>query len=131
MLESDVTAKNTATTASTGNTTLLMRESWDATVRARVGYATGNALIFGTGGVAVADRTLSFNSSSLATTFNGARLGTVFGGGVEYKLAPQISARLEALRYTFTDQQVSWNSNAQSVKESSNVMRAGVSLYLN
>jgi len=84
---------------------------WDASVRARVGYAWNNFLIYGTGGIAFADANLKANFAS-ATAPNGTALrgrsasgsttltGPTYGGGVEYAFAPNISVGAE---YRYTD----------------------------
>lgn len=73
-----------------------------AAVRARVGYAWGPALIYGTGGAATAKVENTFFTSNGANTFT-ARLdddradGWQAGGGVEYALTPNLSLTGEYL----------------------------------
>jgi outer membrane immunogenic protein len=61
------------------------------TVRGRLGYAYGPALIYGTGGFAYGSVRNSFPGFSQSDT----QTGWVAGGGVEYKLAPNWSAKVE------------------------------------
>jgi outer membrane protein OmpA-like peptidoglycan-associated protein len=84
---------------------------WDTSVRARVGYAWNNFLIYGTGGIAFTDANLKANFAS-TTAPNGTALpgrsasgsttltGPTYGGGVEYAFAPNISVGAE---YRYTD----------------------------
>jgi outer membrane immunogenic protein len=83
-----------------------------ASLRARLGYAVNELLIYATAGVAVA----GFENSQLYWEGFGKkvpfgksedddnRVGFVVGGGVEYKLAPSWSLGLEGLYYIFDDQ---------------------------
>ncbi len=67
-----------------------------STIRARLGYAAGNVLVYGTGGVAFA----GFND----TIFKGdTETGYVLGGGVEGKVSQNMSLGLESLYHDFED----------------------------
>lgn len=85
----------TAVPPPTANTTSSI--DWYGTLRGRLGWSTGPVLFYGTGGLAYGDVTLS--STVMATPLGGAalalqtsdtRLGWVAGGGVEYKLSPNV-----------------------------------------
>jgi outer membrane immunogenic protein len=69
--------------------------------RARVGYAFGPALVYATGGVATARVSSTFSASlfgqSLSTADQAWHVGYTVGGGLEYKLAPNWSTRVEYL----------------------------------
>jgi Opacity protein and related surface antigens len=65
-------------------------------VRARVGYAFDNVMVYGTGGVAVANGTAKFSGGSDDNT----HVGWVLGAGVEAGLTENITARAQ---YTYTD----------------------------
>ena len=82
---------------------------WQASLRGRLGYATGDALIYATGGVAFAqaDTTYSWiGSSQQGDAFKRSLTGWTLGGGVDYAINAHWSARAE-YRYTgfgrFTD----------------------------
>lgn len=67
-----------------------------AAVRARLGYAVGPVLFYGTGGVASGEIVNNFYSSNTANSFTGSERagdaeGYQAGGGVEYALAPNLS----------------------------------------
>jgi outer membrane immunogenic protein len=81
-----------------------------ATLRARLGYASGNFLIYATAGVAFAgfdEDPLKFKlgrkSYSIDSDDDDTEVGFVVGGGVEYKLRPNWSVGLEGLYYMFGD----------------------------
>jgi outer membrane immunogenic protein len=61
---------------------------WFGTVRARLGFTFANALVYGTGGFAYGHVNNTGFPSETQT-------GWVAGGGVEYKLAPNWSAKAE------------------------------------
>ena len=70
------------------------RINFVGTVRGRLGYAFGPAMIYGTGGFAYAGTTSSVtadNYGSLSSTRN--HMGYAFGGGVEYPVAENITLR--------------------------------------
>lgn len=76
-----------------------------STVRTRVGYAAQNWLLYGTGGLAVvrAKATASLAGVACGTAGNlpcsgdTTRVGVAAGGGVEYGITPNWSAKLEYL----------------------------------
>ena len=75
-----------------------------ASVRGRLGWALGSWLLYGTGGVAFIDTDNDFVVVSAGDgPFNFSNgntdTGYVVGGGVEYKIAPQLSLGLEGLYY--------------------------------
>lgn len=72
------------------------------TVRARVGYAPGDWLIYGTGGLAWTYNQQSLTQVSTGNTVTPSlwRLGWAAGAGVEAPIAPHWTARLE---YLYTD----------------------------
>jgi outer membrane immunogenic protein len=79
---------------------------WMATLRTRTGLATGNSLIYATGGLAVAEVELSHDDfGTPADSFNldGTRLGGVFGLGVEHMINDRWSLKGEALYAKFLE----------------------------
>lgn len=130
-VESDLTVGSTSAASTNGGNSFLLRDGWTSTVRGRAGMVFGQALFYGTGGIAVTDRKLALNSPSSNASSDGLRAGYVFGGGIEYKFSPQISTRLEALHFAYTDTSLTWNSTAQNIKQDANVVRAGVSFHFN
>lgn len=69
------------------------------TVRARLGYAAGNMLIFGSGGYAVANLSTGCCNGPLNDSYY--RNGWAAGGGIEYAVDRRWSAKLEYLRAEF------------------------------
>ena len=79
--------------------------NWVATIAGRVGYAIDRVLIYAKGGVAFADQDYNWvvtkGSKDLATAkFSDTRTGWIVGGGAEWKLGHNWSAKLE---YNYMD----------------------------
>ena len=77
-------------------TTCSVQNDWLATARGRLGYAFDRWLVYGAGGLAVAD--LDFHEGGLTTTIVGAKYyGWSAGGGVEGAVTDNLLARVEYL----------------------------------
>jgi outer membrane immunogenic protein len=83
---------------------------WLATVRGRVGVASGQWLFFASGGAAFANSTFSdaitfptgpTNSSTTAATSSGTITGWTAGGGIEWLFSPHWSLKAEYLHVDF------------------------------
>jgi outer membrane immunogenic protein len=79
---------------------------WEATARARVGYAQDNWLFYATGGLAMLGAKSSFvlPAGTTCGTYGIAncagtskQVGAVLGAGVEYGITPNVSAKFEYL----------------------------------
>ncbi|WP_439407794.1 carbohydrate porin [Bradyrhizobium sp. DASA03076] len=91
-------------------------ERWDyvASLRARLGYSTGNWLFYATGGAAFAgERFLSTPTGGNEEKVLNTRFGWIAGGGVEYAFASHWSARLEYLYSKFEHANVTFASGGQ------------------
>jgi outer membrane immunogenic protein len=69
---------------------------WFGTARGRLGYAVGNALIYGTGGLAYGQVNSHIENSTTYTVSN-TNTGWTAGAGVEYRFTSAISAKAEYL----------------------------------
>jgi outer membrane immunogenic protein len=101
---SDVEDSVTAFSSTPALYTFTRRLRNSASIRARAGAGFGNALVYGTGGVAFGDVDKSFSTTNAVNTFDrsGAAEGLFgyrVGGGVEYRLTP--SATIGA-QYLYT-----------------------------
>jgi high affinity Mn2+ porin len=91
-------------------------ERWDyvASLRGRLGYATGAWLFYATGGLAFAgERFLNTPTGDVEDRRLHTRLGWAAGAGLEYAFAPHWTARLEYLYHGFEDASVVFPSGAQ------------------
>jgi outer membrane immunogenic protein len=109
-----------------------------STVRGRLGFAWDRALLYGTGGLAMAEyqvqRTqngLGLAAPSAIQTVNNFRIGWAAGAGVEYAFSDMITGRVEYLvaglesvsdTYTFAGATVTANSPTEYV----NIVRGGL-----
>jgi outer membrane immunogenic protein len=82
---------------------------WQSSARARLGYAFGNVLVYGTGGVAIAGIDTRYTevvsllpviATRTEPSFNRTAVGFTLGGGVEYAIDANWSVRAE---YRFSD----------------------------
>ncbi len=92
---------------------------WEATARARVGYAQENWLFYATGGLAMLGAKSSFAPPLGVTcgTFGiincsgtSKQVGAVLGAGVEYGITQNVSAKLEYLYITAASLDISHHS---------------------
>ena len=114
---------------------------WSATARARVGVVAGGALLYVTGGAAWSGQTLGVHSLGHELSTSSKSIpGVVYGAGVELKILPFVSARLEALRYDYSSQSARFgdaipagiSSGAwKNINLDETVVRAGLSLRFN
>lgn len=78
--------------APTANT--MSSIDWYGTLRGRLGWSAGPWLFYGTGGLAYGQvdlrSTLSFSGVNLVSQTSDTRAGWVAGGGIEYKLSPNV-----------------------------------------
>ena len=68
-----------------------------ASIRGRVGYAFNSMLVYGTAGIGFVTGKLVVEDGADALKFN--EQAFVYGGGAEYMFAPNLTFRLEYLRY--------------------------------
>lgn len=108
---------------------------WSGSIRGRIGIPIGPALLYATAGYAWTEATLNEASSSGGSfssshTFN----GVVYGLGAEAFVLPNLSLRLEALRYDYSSDDISISGAQNALQEfdpSDTVVRAGVTFHLN
>ena len=109
--------------------------NWRGTVRGRFGLTFGLALAYVTAGYAWSEATLTDATaagahSTASTTVD----GVVYGAGVESYVLPGLSVRLEALRFDYGSQELSFGSGSSALQDldlDDTVVRAGVTVHLN
>ncbi|WP_380787595.1 outer membrane protein [Sphingomonas sp. R86521] len=92
--------------------TMSRELNWEASVRARAGFAADTTLFYGTAGVGYVSIDNSFTTGNTANTFssngNQKEWGLTAGGGIEQKIGKNFSIGMEYLfhRYEDTDYRV-------------------------
>ena len=82
------------------------REDWLETTRLRLGWAFGHVLVYGTGGAAFVNAEASAAGPGFPSISQEKwRIGLVYGGGVEWAVAPNWTTKLEYLHIDFENQQ--------------------------
>ena len=73
--------------------------NWNSHVRGRLGYGFDSALFFVAGGLALAgvENKAFDNAAGVTATWNDTRAGWTLGGGVDYRVTPRATVRLEYL----------------------------------
>jgi outer membrane immunogenic protein len=140
-LEADLQAASITDTKSIaiGQYTLGTKSTldWFGTLRGRLGYAAGPALVYATGGLAygrITDEKLCSSSGPCDCAPNTAwknstdASGYVAGAGAEYKLNPNWSVKAE-YQYINLGQESAWAKDAKEDYEVSTV-RAGLNYHL-
>lgn len=121
--------------SSVGGGTGTLTADWNGSVRARAGLPFGPLLLYATAGyawsaTALTDRAANGSNFSANHTFN----GVVYGGGLESYILPNMSVRVEALRYDYSAGKLSISGAANAIQDidpSDTVVRAGLTFHLN
>ena len=97
-----VAAKSTINTGLAPDPTIAQMQTainWNGHVRGRLGYGFDRALIFAAGGLALAgvENKAFDNGAGVTAAWNDTRVGWTVGAGVDYRVAPQATVRLEYL----------------------------------
>ena len=96
--------RGSAVTPPPFNTTVTITdtERWFGTARGRIGYLSNNLLIYATGGAAWTQLNLLEGNATFSESENRVLSGGTVGGGVEWRFAPQWSAKAEYLYVVYT-----------------------------
>lgn len=124
--EADIGYGHPSKTKTFGVNTMKIEEGVSGTVRARAGYAVDRALVYGTGGLAWANFDTTVNNGVASAKSDRTRAGWVVGGGVEYALTNNISAKGEYLYEDFGNMKQTVNGVATSNKLSDHIVRVGL-----
>lgn len=131
-LEGDMqlSAQKKTVTNTLAGYTAQMKDPAFGTIRARLGYAMGNTLLYATGGVAFTNvkARLTDNILLLSDSSNEWRTGWTAGAGVEYAFTNNWSTKLE---YLYVDTGKHWIGNVANAygtreTQSFHVVRAGL-----
>jgi outer membrane immunogenic protein len=130
-------SSRTQTTASGNLERVTSAPHWFGSVTGRVGYALDSLLIYAKGGGAVmyANYKQDFlNTTTLVANtqnINDSRPGYTFGGGLEYGLIENVSAKVEYDFYDFGTRSENFTITPISVKSQLHVLEAGLDFRFN
>lgn len=106
---------------------------WFATIRARAGLVADEALFYITGGVAFLDATYKLTAVGIDdSSSSDVLVGWTIGGGVEYALSEDWSAKIEYLYADFEsvdDDIATFTNISASADPSLHVVRAGINYH--
>ena len=118
------------------NATIDSKWNWFSTVRGRIGYAMGNVLVYGTGGLAIVgiDHKAQYGDGYMCGSASGynscvkkASLGLAIGAGMEFALNKNVTLKGEYLYISLKSQNTvgggspfGWNDSANLVRFGSN-----------
>jgi outer membrane immunogenic protein len=105
---------------------------WFGSVRARAGFAIDNLLVYGTGGVALAEAEFGNTLAGVRISESDDSVGFVVGGGAEFAASENISLRAEVLYYNFDDFGFAWSNDGGTTYDSELdfiFARAGVTFH--
>jgi outer membrane immunogenic protein len=94
-IEADIEGANISGSKTVGAATAENNLDWFGTVRGRVGYAVGAALLYGTGGFAYGGAQDKLTAGGTTVTNDKVATGYAAGGGVEYAFNPAWSGKAE------------------------------------
>ncbi len=114
-----------------GPTKVTVHNDWLASLRLRGGYTYGNALFYLTGGLAMANLDVAVGTGVVTSSASDTLYGFVVGGGLEMKVSPKVSARLEALHYGFNEQDFKFGAATIPIDTSVTTVRAGLTFHFN
>ncbi len=95
---------------------------WNANIRGRIGYSFDQFLIYGAGGLALADHEVTANGD----TDDELALGWTAGVGAEAALTPNVTARLEYLYQDFGENDYNLGGTGVSSELTNSQVRFGI-----
>jgi outer membrane immunogenic protein len=114
-----------------GGNRLDVSADWLSSLRMRLGYATGNLLLYGTAGVALGGLDASLTGPGTDSTLSNTLTGYAAGLGAEMALTQSISARIEGLHYGFGSETFATPRGPIDADLDLTTIRAGLSIKLN
>ncbi len=130
-LEVDGTWGNGGDSVKQGSLDINAGSDWMSSARLRLGYASGNWLVYATGGVALGDIDVALKDTGIDDQMSQTMVGYAIGGGVELKLTDSWVARVEALHYGFSEEEFKSAPGTIGIEADVTTVRAGLSMRFN
>lgn len=110
--------------------TLDQNIPWFGTLRGRIGYAFGPAMLYFTGGGAWENYKVTVSAPGVGSASdNTTKTAWTIGGGAEWMFAPKWSAKLEYLYLDTGDTDVTLGGNTFTSRAKNNIVRVGVNYH--
>ncbi|MEP4768080.1 MAG: outer membrane protein [Roseibium sp.] len=120
--ELDFTLTDLEKTRTSGGLALRSSSDWNSNVRGRIGYSFDRYLIYGTGGLAIADLEVAGNGDKDSKT----ALGWTLGAGAEAAITENMVARFDYAYQDFGSQDFNLGGTGVSSDFSNNQVRMGI-----
>jgi outer membrane immunogenic protein len=121
--EADFSLSDIEKTRTVGGVNYKTSSDWNGTVRARAGWAFDRFMVFGTGGLAIADLEAKANGISDSKT----KVGWTAGAGIEGAVTQNVTARLEYMYQDYGRETFSLGGQNYKTDLDSNQVRFGMS----
>ncbi len=121
--EVDFSLSDINRTRTLGGVSYRTRNHWNSTLRARAGWTFDRFMLYGTGGLALADISVSANGAKDDV----AKVGWTAGAGVEGAITDNITARLEYLYQDYGRESFTLGGTQYRTDLSNNIVRFGAS----
>ena len=126
-LEADLQGADISdTTALSGGAQVTTDIEYFSTLRGRVGFAAGPALLYVTGGWAFADLSQSLSAPGASLSSSDWETGYTVGGGIEWAFAPNWSLKSEYLYVDLGDQTYSSPAGTYTTQTDFHTARVGL-----
>jgi outer membrane immunogenic protein len=120
--EADFSLTDLEENRTNGGINLRSKSDWNSNIRGRVGYSFDRYLVYGAGGLAIADLELSGNGDKDSKT----ALGWTLGAGGEAAITDKVSARLDYTYQDFGSQDFNLNGTGVSSEFNNSQVRMGL-----
>lgn len=127
-VEGDIGYGRPSKTGNFAGTALKIQEGVNGTLRARAGYAFDRTLVYGTGGLAVANFSTTATNLGGTERANSTRAGYAIGAGIEHAVTNNISVKGEYLYEGFGSVRNTFVAPAVATRQSlsDHIVRVGV-----
>ncbi|MGA7323491.1 MAG: outer membrane beta-barrel protein [Rhodomicrobium sp.] len=114
-----------------GSATAKNALDWFGTVRGRLGYAWGSALLYGTAGFAFGGVQDKLNVGGTTVASDRTATGYAVGGGLEYAFTPAWSGKVEYQYINLDDDSLALNGVTADFNHEYNTVRVGLNYHFN
>ncbi len=120
--EADFSLTDLSNTRNNLGLSVESKSDWNSNIRARVGYAFDRYMVYGAGGLAIADLEVAANGDRDSKT----ALGWTVGAGAEAAVTNNLTTRLEYVYQDFGSQDFNLNGTGVSSEFDNSQVRLGV-----